>query len=118
MKNPVRARDHLAGRLDIADEKYPRDRLVATLDLIDSQQLEGDVTTALTTGESVLATAKNVSSPRLHRRLSGIATTLSRKHPGLATTTFAQRSVHGIEVPPSDPAPAIGAGGAAARLHR
>ncbi|MFE3788064.1 XRE family transcriptional regulator [Streptomyces goshikiensis] len=92
LKNPVRARDHLAGRLDIADEKYPRDRLVATLDLIDIQQLEGDVTTALTTGESVLATAKNVSSPRLHRRLSGIATTLSREHPGLATTTFAQRT--------------------------
>ncbi|MFG2415584.1 hypothetical protein [Streptomyces goshikiensis] len=92
LKNPVHARDHLTGRLDIADEKHPRDRLIATLDLIDIQQLEGDVTTALTTGESVLATAKNVSSPRLHRRLSSIATTLSREQPGLATTTFAQRT--------------------------
>ncbi|MGW7313169.1 XRE family transcriptional regulator [Streptomyces sp. NPDC054854] len=92
LKNPASARPHLTGRLDIPDEKYPRDRFIAALDLIDIQQLEGDVTNALTTGETVLATAKNVSSPRLHRRLSKIATSLSRKHPGLATTTFAQRT--------------------------
>ncbi|MGW2989908.1 hypothetical protein [Streptomyces goshikiensis] len=92
LKNPVHARDDLAGRLDIADERYPRNQLIAALDLIDIQQLEGDVTTALTTGESVLATAKNIPSPRLHRRLSSISTTLNREHPGLATTAFAQRT--------------------------
>ncbi|MEW1637496.1 XRE family transcriptional regulator [Streptomyces sp. NPDC093801] len=92
LKRPGNAREYLASRLEADSDDYPRDRLVAALDLVDIQRLEGDVTSALTTGESVLAAAKNVSSPRLHHRLSGIATALTREHPSLATTTFAQRT--------------------------
>ncbi|GHD83398.1 hypothetical protein GCM10010336_75020 [Streptomyces goshikiensis] len=92
LENLRNAREHLAPRLDTRDDDYPRDQLLAGIDLIDIQRLEGDITRALTTGEAVLANAKRVSSPRLHRRLTGIAATLTREHPSIATTTFAQRA--------------------------
>ncbi|MFE3742658.1 XRE family transcriptional regulator [Streptomyces sp. NPDC059134] len=72
---PDTAEPYLTRRLDTADA-YPRDRMLALLDLADTQRLHGDLTAVRTLTGQARALAEHVESPRARNRLTEITNAL------------------------------------------
>ncbi len=79
-RRPLLAQPFLAERLRTVPDRYPRDRMLAAIDLATAHLLAGDVDAACAATEQACETATHVSSQRIGDRLTTLIDQL-RRHP-------------------------------------
>lgn len=69
LHDPTQAEPYLARRVQLSEDSYPRDRMLAAADLADARLQMGDIDGAAEAGHESLDLAERVSSPRVLRRV-------------------------------------------------
>ncbi|MCX5401316.1 XRE family transcriptional regulator [Streptomyces sp. NBC_00102] len=75
-QDPRAAEPYLTRSLTATDDAFPRDRMLAVLDLADTRRLQGEPHAALALTHEAAALAEQVHSPRAQNRLREITTAL------------------------------------------
>ncbi|MEV7422888.1 XRE family transcriptional regulator [Streptomyces sp. NPDC091212] len=78
-QDPKAAEPYLTRRLAATDDAFPRDRVLAVLDLADTRRLQGEYDTAMSLTHQAAALAEQINSPRAQNRLNEITAALASR---------------------------------------